>query len=586
MDMLNIKVNGFACQAPKGSTVLEAARIAGVEIPTLCFLKEINEIGACRICVSEVAEMRGPNLGPKRIVASCVYPITEGMEIYTNSPRVLQSRKQTLELILSTHERKCLSCVRSGNCELQKLCKDLGVSDEGRFDGVKEHYEIDATAAHMIRDNNKCILCRRCVAVCEKTQGIGVIGANERGFRTNIGSAFDLGLGETSCVSCGQCIAVCPTGALSEKDSTAEVFEAIADPTKHVVVQTAPAVRAALGEAFGMPIGTDVEGKMVAALRRLGFDKVFDTDFSADLTIMEEAHEFLDRVKNGGVLPLITSCSPGWIKYCEHYFPDVTENLSSCKSPQQMFGAITKTYYAEKMGIDPKDIVCVSIMPCTAKKFEIGRDDENAAGVADVDYALTTRELARMIERAGIRFTALPDEKYDEPLGISTGAGVIFGATGGVMEAALRTAVETLTGEELPNVDFEDVRGTAGIKTKTYSVAGMDVKVAVASGLANAKELLNKVRSGEETFHFIEIMGCPGGCVNGGGQPQQPGYVRNTVDIRAKRAAVLYNIDKNMPIRKSHENPAIKGLYASYLGEPGSEKAHHILHTTYVKRGL
>lgn len=586
MDMLNIKVNGLAIEAPKGSTVLEAARIAGVEIPTLCFLKEINEIGACRICVSEVAEMRGPSLGPKRLVASCVYPITEGMEIYTNSPKVLAARRQTLELILSTHDRKCLSCVRSGNCELQKLSRDLKVEDAGRFDGAKPTYEIDDSAAHMIRDNNKCILCRRCVAVCEKTQGIGVIGPNNRGFISHIGSAFDLGLGDTACVSCGQCIAVCPTGALAEKDFTSQVFEAIADPSKHVVVQTAPAVRAALGEMFGMPIGTDVEGKMAAALRRLGFDRVFDTNFSADLTIMEEAHEFLDRVKNGGKLPLITSCSPGWVKYCEHYFPELTDNLSSCKSPQQMFGAITKSYYAEKMGIDPKDIVCVSVMPCTAKKFEIGRDDQDANGVPDVDIAITTRELGRMIERAGIQFNSLPDEKFDEPLGIYTGAGVIFGATGGVMEAALRTAVETLTGEELPDVDFVDVRGTAGIKEKTYEVAGMQVKVAVASGLANAKELLKKVESGEADYQFIEIMGCPGGCVNGGGQPQQPGYVRNTVDIRAKRAQVLYDLDKNAPIRKSHENPAIKALYAEYLGEPGSEKAHHLLHTTYVKRGI
>ncbi|MBQ8623208.1 MAG: iron hydrogenase small subunit [Oscillospiraceae bacterium] len=586
MDMLNIKVNGLSVEAPKGSTVLEATRIAGVEIPTLCFLKEINEIGACRICVTEVAEMRGPALGPKRLVAACVYPVTEGMEIYTNTPKVIAARRQTLELILSTHERKCLSCVRSGNCELQKLCRDMKVDNEGKFDGATIKYDIDETAAHMIRDNNKCILCRRCTAVCEKTQGIGVIGANERGFKTHIGSAFDLGLGDTSCVSCGQCIAVCPTGALAEKDNTADVFAALADNTKHVIVETAPAVRAALGEEFGMAIGTDVEGKMVAALRRLGFEKVFDTNFAADLTIMEEANEFLDRVKNGGKLPLITSCSPGWVKYCEHYFPELTENLSSCKSPQQMFGAIAKSYYAEKMGWNPEDIVVVSVMPCTAKKFEIGRDDENGAGVPDVDYAITTRELARMIDRAGIQFTALPDEEFDAPLGLYTGAGVIFGATGGVMEAALRTAVETLTGENLPNVDFVDVRGTAGIKEKTYEVAGMTVKVAVVSGLANARELLNKIVSGEADYHFIEIMGCPGGCVNGGGQPQQPGYVRNTTDIKALRASVLYGLDKNAAIRKSHENPAIQELYKEFLGEPGSHKAHELLHTTYVKRGI
>ncbi len=579
MDMVNIKINGVPVQAPKGSTILEAARIAGIEIPTLCFLKDINEIGACRICVVEVK-------GARSLVASCVYPINEGMEIFTNSPKVLESRKTTLQLILSNHDKKCLSCVRSGNCELQKLCRDLGVDDEDAFAGVRTEFELDDSAAHMIRDNGKCILCRRCSAVCEKVQAVGVIGANERGFKTIIGTSFEMGLADTSCVSCGQCIAVCPTGALREKESIDDIFAAIADPEKTVVVQTAPAVRAGLGEAFGMPIGTDVEGKMACALRRLGFDKVFDTDFAADLTIMEEATEFLHRVKNGGKLPLITSCSPGWVKYCEHYFPELTDNLSSCKSPMQMFGATVKTYYAQKMGLDPKNIVVVAVMPCTAKKFEIGRDDENAAGMPDVDYSITTRELGRMIDKAGIKFTELPDEKFDEPLGLSTGAAVIFGATGGVMEAALRTAVETLTGEELKALDFTDVRGTQGIKEASYDVAGMTVKVAVASGLANAKELLKKVESGEADYHFIEIMGCPGGCVNGGGQPQQPGYIRNTVDIRALRAKVLYDIDAAMPIRKSHENPAIKAIYNEYFGEPGSEKAHHVLHTTYVKRGL
>ena len=395
---------------------------------------------------------------------------------------MLDSRKKTLQLILSTHRKECLSCVRSGNCELQQLCRELKVDDENKYEGEMHPSMVDDSAPHMIRDNSKCILCRRCVGVCENVQGIGVIGANARGFSTYIGQAFDMGLGETSCVSCGQCIAVCPTGALTEKDNTDDVFAALADPTKHVFVQTAPSVRAALGEEFGLPIGTNVEGKMAAALRRLGFEKVFDTDFAADLTIMEEAHEFLDRVKNGGVLPLITSCSPGWVKYCEHYFPDMTENLSSCKSPQQMFGAMLKTYYAEKAGIDPKDIVSVSIMPCTAKKFEIGRDDQDAAGVADVDISLTTRELARMIRRVGLDFTDLPDEGFDDPLGESTGAGVIFGATGGVMEAALRTAVETLTGETLESLDFTEVRGTKGIKEATYHVAGMDINVAVASG--------------------------------------------------------------------------------------------------------
>lgn len=577
METVNLKINGIPVEAPKGSTILEAAKLAHIDIPTLCYLKEINEIGACRICVVEVK-------GARSLVASCAYPVNEGMEVWTNTPKVLDSRRKTLELILSDHDRKCLSCVESGKCELQKLCKDLNVTDELIYEGARNHYEIDASAPHMYRDNNKCILCRRCSAVCEKIQGVGVIGANDRGFDTNITCAFDLPLGETSCVSCGQCIAVCPTGALAEIDKTEDVFAALADPDKYVIVQTAPAVRAALGEEFGLPIGTNVEGKMVAALRRLGFDKVFDTDFAADLTIMEEATEFLDRVKNGGVLPLITSCSPGWIKYCEHYYPDMLDHLSTCKSPQQMFGAITKTYYAEKMNLDPEKIVMVSVMPCTAKKFEIGRPDQNAAGVPDVDISITTRELARMIDRVGLNFLSLPDEEFDDPLGRSTGAAVIFGATGGVMEAALRTAVETLTGEELPSPDFEEVRGTQGIKEATYHVAGMDINVAVASGLANAKELLDQVKSGEKNYHFIEIMGCPGGCVNGGGQPKQPASVRNFTDIKALRAKALYAIDEKMPLRKSHENPSVKQLYKEYLENPGSHKAHELLHTTYVKR--
>ena len=577
MENITVKINGVELEVPKGTTVLEAAHMAGFEIPTLCYMKEINEIGACRICVTEVNEGRG-----FRLVAGCVYPCSNNMEILTSSPKVIESRKRTLELILSTHDRKCLSCVRSGNCELQKLAKDYGVEDATVYDGIKNEYEVDNTAAHMYRDNNKCILCRRCVAVCAKTQGIGVIGANERGFKTYIGSAFDMGLGETSCVSCGQCIAVCPVGALSEKDYTKEVLAAIADPEKTVLVQTAPAVRAGLGECFGNPIGTNVEGKMAAALRRLGFDKVFDTDFAADLTIMEEANEFLDRFTNGGTLPLITSCSPGWVKFCEHYYPDLLDHLSSCKSPQQMFGATAKTYYAQKMGLDPKNIVMVSIMPCTAKKFEIGRPDQSAAGVPDVDYALTTRELGRMIERAGILFNSLPDEKFDDPLGISTGAGVIFGATGGVMEAALRTAVYTLTGENV--TDLPEVRGTKAIKEATYNVAGNDVKVIVTSGLANARKVLDDIRAGKCDAQFVEVMACPGGCVNGGGQPQVPMGIRNFVDIREERAKVLYNLDKSMPLRQSHENPAIKKVYEEFFEKPGSHKAHEVLHTSYVKR--
>ena len=579
MENVKLKINGLNVTAPAGSTILEAAHAAGIRIPTLCWLKEINEIGACRMCVVEVK-------GAKGLVASCVYPVAEGMEVKTNTKRLLDSRRRTLQLLLSAHDKKCLSCVRSGRCELQELCQELGVDDEDHFAGERNHYEPDTSAVHMIRDNNKCILCRRCSAVCEKVQSVGVIGPNNRGFATFIGSAFEMGLGETSCVGCGQCIAACPTGALYEKDNTDDVLEAIADESKHVVVQTAPAVRAALGEEFGYPMGTDVAGNLAAALRRIGFEKVFGTDFSADLTIMEEANEFLERVHNGGVLPMMTSCSPGWIKYCEHYYPDQLEHLSSCKSPQQMFGAITKTYYAEKMGIPPEDIVCVSVMPCTAKKFELQREDQYAAGVPDVDISITTRELARLIRRVGIDFRSLPDEGFDDPLGESTGAGVIFGATGGVMEAALRTAVEKLTGKELEKVEFTEVRGTDGIKEATYNVAGMDVKVAVASGLGNAKMIMDKVRSGEADYHFIEIMCCPGGCVNGGGQPQVHADVRNFEDVRALRAKALYDNDAAKTIRKSHENLSVKKVYDEYLGYPGSERAHQILHTTYVKRTI
>ena len=531
MEMVNIKINNMPLSVPKGISILEAARMAGIEIPTLCYLKKINEIGACRICMVEVK-------GARSLVTACVYPVNEGMEIFTNTERVRKSRKMTLELILSTHDRKCLSCIRSGTCELQQLCKEFGVDDEGRFDGANPVHEYDDSAIHMIRDNGKCILCRRCVAACQ-AQHISVIGANARGFDTHIGSAFERPLDSVACVSCGPCIVNCPTGAIYEQD---------------------------------------------AALRRLGFDKVFDTDFGADLTIVEEANEFLGRVQNGGVLPMITSCSPGWIKYCEHYYPDMLDHLSTCKSPQQMSGAIIKTWYAEKMGIDPKDIVVVGIMPCTAKKFETKRDDQAASGYPDVDYSLTTRELGRMIESAGIYFKHLPDEEFDNPLGDSTGAAVIFGATGGVMEAALRTAVEKLSGEELKSLDFTEVRGTDGIKEASYTVNGMEIKVCVVSGLANANTIMEKVKNGTADYHFIEIMGCPGGCVNGGGQPIQHAVVRNFVDLRARRAAALYEADKDMPLRKSHESEAVKRIYDEFLGEPGSHKAHEVLHTSYVAR--
>ena len=577
MEMVNCKINGIAVSVPKGSTILEAARAAGVTIPTLCYLKDINEIGACRICVVEATGARG-------LVTACVYPVAEGMEVQTNTAKVQQARRTTLELILSTHEKKCLSCVRSGDCELQKMCRDYGIEDADRYEGFRPHYELDTSTAHLVRDNNKCILCRRCVAACRQ-QYVSVIGANDRGIDTHIGTPFEKALNDVPCVSCGQCITVCPTGALTEKDDTDKVWAALADKSKHVVVQTAPSIRATLGECFGMPIGTNVEGKMVAALRRLGFAKVFDTDFAADLTIVEEANEFVDRVKNGGVLPMITSCSPGWVKFAEYYYPDQLDHLSTCKSPQQMGGAVIKTYYAEKMGIDPKDIVSVSIMPCTAKKFEVGRDDQDAAGVADVDIALTTRELARMIERCGIDFVNLPDEEFDSPLGEDTGAAVIFGATGGVMEAALRTANDWLTGKDNEAVDFHEVRGTAGLKEAVYNIAGMDVKVAVASGLASANYVLSCIRDGSADWQFVEIMCCPGGCVNGGGQPIQPASVRNTVDLKAIRAKALYDQDAGMKLRKSHQSPVIETLYKEFFDDGfGGHKAHHCLHTSYTAR--
>ena len=575
MEMVNCKINGIAVSVPKGSTILEAARAAGVEIPTLCYMKKINEIGACRICIVEATGARG-------LVTACVYPVSEGMEVKTNTPKVQAARRTTLELLLSTHDKKCLSCSRSTNCELQKLCREYGV-EESRFEGYKPHYELDTSTPHLVRDNNKCILCRRCVAVCRE-QYVSVIGPNDRGIDTSIGTAFKVNLSEVPCISCGQCAAVCPTGAITEKDDTDKVWEALGDPTKHVVVQTAPSVRATLGECFGMPIGTNVEGKMVSALRRLGFDRVFDTDFAADLTIVEEANELVERIKNKGTLPMITSCSPGWIKFCEYYYPDMLDHLSSCKSPQQMAGAVIKTYYAEKAGIDPKDIVSVSVMPCTAKKFEIGREDQSASGYPDVDIAITTRELARMIERAGLKFTSLPDEEFDSPLGEDTGAAVIFGATGGVMEAALRTANDWLTGKDNLDIDFTAVRGTESIKEASVDIAGMTVKVAVASGGNAANEIMKKVRSGEADWTFIEIMGCPGGCVNGGGQPIQPQYVRDTVDLKAVRAKALYDQDAAMTLRKSHESPVVKALYSEWYDGFGGHKAHHDLHTSYVAR--
>lgn len=576
MDMVNIKINDMPYQVPAGSTVLEAAREAGIDIPTLCYLKDLNEIGACRMCMVEIK-------GARSLMAACVYPVNEGMEVYTNTPKIQESRKMTLQLILSVHNRSCLSCHRSGNCELQNLCTEMGIDNETKYAGELPPGKHDNSTDYLVRNNSKCILCRRCVAACRE-QVVSVIGANNRGFDTEIGCAFDAPLNDVSCVSCGQCIISCPTGALIEKSNVQEVVAAINDPEKHVIVQTAPAVRAALGEEFGYPIGTNVVGKMVAALRRLGFDKVFDTSFGADMTIMEEATEFIHRVKNGGPLPLITSCSPGWVKFCEHYFPDLTENLSSCKSPQQMTGALAKTWYAKREGIDPKNIVSVSVMPCTAKKFEINREDQDAAGIPDVDIAITTRELADMIKLAQLNFKRLPDEEYDQAMGFSTGAAVIFGATGGVMEAALRTAADLLEGKDLEVVDYKEVRGIGVLKEAVYDVAGMQVKVAVVSGLENANKLLEKVRSGEADYHFIEVMCCPGGCVNGGGQPVQPAVVRSFEDIKGLRAKALYDDDAARSLRKSHQSPIVKQCYDEFLGEPGGHLAHEILHTSFVKR--
>ncbi len=577
-DMIKLTVNGISVEVPQNSTILDAAVKAGVRIPTLCFLKDINAIGACRMCLVEVKGARG-------LMAACVAPATEGMEVTTNSQKLRDYRKTTLELILSNHRADCLSCSRNTNCELQELCREYGVDIEkfGRS-GLLPEYEC--STPHLIRDNSKCILCRRCVAVCNKNQHVGVIGTIGRGYNTHIGSAFDLPLGSTSCVNCGQCIQICPTGALSEVNDTDKVWKALADETKHVIVAPAPSVRAQLAECFGMPVGTNVEGKMVAALRRLGFEKVFDVDTAADVTIMEEGTELLDRLQNGGKLPLITSCSPGWIKFCEYYYPEFIDNISSCKSPQQMYGALIKTYYAEKENIDPKDLYVVSIMPCTAKKFEVSRDDQNASGYPDVDVSLTTRELGEMIKQAGIVFTDLADEEFDPAFGVASGAAHIFGATGGVMEAALRTVAEIVTGKEIENPVFSDVRGIAGIKEAEYDLAGTKVRVAVTSGLENASKLLDRIKNGEADYQFIEVMACPGGCVNGGGQPHQPGYVHNYSDLRAERAAALYGEDDKMALRKSHNNPVVKEIYDTYLEKPGSHKAHEILHTSYVKRDI
>lgn len=575
--MISLTIDGVRVEVPENTTVLDAARKANIEIPTLCYLRGINAIGACRICLVEVK-------GNPALQAACVLPAAEGMEVVTNSEKVLATRKTTLELLLSNHDRDCLTCVRNQNCELQKLSEEFGVRSIP-YEGERIEKPIDARSVSVVRDPNKCVLCKRCVAVCRNVQSIGALGTTQRGFRTMVEPVWGKSLADVPCINCGQCIEACPVGALTEKSDVDLVWEALRDPSKHVVVQPAPAVRSSIGEEFGMPMGELVTGKLVAALRRLHFNKVFDTDFGADLTIMEEGYELINRMQEGGVLPQITSCSPGWIKFCETYFPDMLENLSSCKSPHQMLGAIVKSYYAEHENIDPKNIVTVSIMPCTAKKFERTRPGEGtASGIADVDVVLTVRELAHMIKDANIDFEHLPDDEFDSLLGESTGAGVIFGVTGGVMEAALRTVADVMAGEELENIEYSDVRGLDGIKEAEVEIGDRKVRVAVAHGLANARKLLESVRSGEKQYDFIEIMGCPGGCVNGGGQPIISSRIRNVRDPRAVRAASQYAADEAKTVRKSHQNTELKALYDTFLGEPNSHKAHMLLHTYYAPR--
>ena len=575
MEMVKLTIDDKEVDVPAGTTVLEAARQVGIEIPTLCYLKDVNNPASCRVCLVEV--------GP-RLIASCSLVAENGMNIKTNTPKVLEARKTSVELLLSNHKRECTTCVRDQNCELQKLSKDLNIR-EIRYEGERTIEPKDESSYSIVRDTEKCILCGRCISTCGSIQTVHAIGWARRGFRTKVASPYEKPLGETVCTNCGQCIMACPVGALHEKENINDVWKALSDTERYVVVQTAPAVRVALGEEFGLPMGTRVTGKMAAALRKLGFDKVFDTDFAADLTIMEEGTELLSRLKSGENLPLMTSCCSGWVKFVEHYYPEMLDNLSTCKSPSEMEGALIKSYFAEKMGIDPKRITVVSIMPCVGKKFEGHRDELSVDGMQDVDIVLTTRELARMIKEAGIDFVNLKDEEFDNPFGESTGAGVIFGATGGVTEAALRTIFEITSGKELDNIDFKQVRGTGAIKEAIVTLTdGTKVSAAVAHGLGNARELLEKVKSGEKKYDFIEVMACPGGCVTGGGQPIVNAKEREFVDVKAERAKAIYDEDKSLPLRKSHKNPYIIKLYEDFLEEPNSHVSHKYLHTHYVKR--
>lgn len=569
MTMVNLTINGKQIQAEQGATILEAARAAGVYIPTLCYHPELRPEGACRLCMVEAS-------GARTLVASCVYPVSEGMVVKTNTEKVREARKTVVELLLANHPKDCLCCQKSGDCELQKIAADLGLR-KIRFEGgeTKAH-TIDCSNPSLVRDQEKCILCGRCIRICRDVQGMNVYSFAGRGFNTIVSTAFEHDLKDAACTYCGQCASVCPTGAIVEKDDTDQVWRAINDEDKVVIVQTAPSVRVALGEELGIPAGSIVTGKMVAALSSLGFDKVFDTNFSADLTIMEEGHEFLDRLQNGGVLPMITSCSPGWVNMIELKYPELLPHLSTAKSPQQMFGAVAKTYYAEKAGIDPAKIVSVSVMPCTAKKAEAQREEMCDSGYRDVDIVITTRELGRMIREAGIDFASLPEENFDSPLGIGTGAGAIFGNTGGVMEAALRTVADVVSGEDLPKLEYEEVRGMEETREATVTVAGKEIKVAVVNTLGSARKMLERIKAGTADYQFIEVMACPGGCIGGGGQP-----VPVNREIRQKRREALFDCDRMSELRKSHENPEIKALYDNWLGKPLGEKAHHLLHTHY-----